>query len=263
MPVAELADVRLFYTDAGEGSPVLLVHGWSCDSHDWNHQHDAFAARHRVIAVDLRGHGRSSVSAEGYRPRQFADDLAALLRLLDVGPVVAIGHSLGGVIVSVLAIEHAELVRAVVAVDPAYAMSASIQDRVLANAAAFRGANGLALAAQAQRDMDGPATDPALVAWHGRRVLGTPHEVVAETYAGLYEAGDQIGFDPQSSSYLKRRACPVLAFYALPKRAAHERTLSTHPASHVVAWEGAGHWLHQERPGEFAHLVLRWVAALD
>ncbi len=55
----------------------------------------------------------------------------------------------------------------------------------------------------------------------------------------------------------------MLAFYARPSRAAHEATLSDHPASHVIAWEGAGHWLHQERPDEFNRLVLDWIAGLD
>ena len=121
MPFAELGEVSLFYTDAGAGDPpILFVHGYSCDSHDWSWQLPHFASTHRVIAVDLRGHGRSSVPEDGYDPSQYAADLAALLERQSVAPVVAIGHSLGGAIVSALAVEHAEMVRAVVVVDPAY-----------------------------------------------------------------------------------------------------------------------------------------------
>jgi pimeloyl-ACP methyl ester carboxylesterase len=262
MAFASIGDVEMFYTDDGEGPPVLLVHGWSCDSHDWNYQYDAFTARHRVIAADNRGHGRSTVTREGYEPRVFAADLAALIDELGVGPVVAVGHSLGGVIVSALAVEHPALVRALVAVDPAYAISASIREAILANAAGFRAPGGHDLASRAHRDMDGAETPDHLVTWHGRRVLATPPEVVAETYAGIYEPDDQIGLDPQSSEYLLRRECPVLAIYALPKRAAHEESLSRHPYSRSLAWPGAGHWLHQERPGEFNELVLDWIAGL-
>jgi pimeloyl-ACP methyl ester carboxylesterase len=43
---------ELFFTDEGSGSPVLFVHGWTCDSHDWAFQYDAFMARHRVILID-------------------------------------------------------------------------------------------------------------------------------------------------------------------------------------------------------------------
>ena len=66
MAFAELGDVRLFFTDDGEGGPpMLFVHGYTCDSHDWSWQLAHFGATHRVIAVDLRGHGRSSVPDGG------------------------------------------------------------------------------------------------------------------------------------------------------------------------------------------------------
>lgn len=262
MAFADLADVRLFYTDEGAGSPVLFVHGWSCDSHDWSWQFDAFTARHRVIAADNRGHGRSSVPADGYRPRVFASDLATLLRRLDAGPAVVIGHSLGGVIASVLAVEHSELVRAVVAVDPAYAVPAARRDVVLGNAETYRSEGGLEAASASHRRMNAPASLPHLAAWHARRVLGTPAHVVAETFAGIYEPDDQIGLDPASSDYLRRRECPVLSVTARPSLADRERTLSTHPKSAAVTWSGAGHWLHQERPEEFNDLVLDWIASL-
>src|SRR5438067_938177 len=107
MAFADLADVRLFFTDDGsQDPPLLFVHGYSCDSHDWSWQLPHFAVRHRVIAVDLRGHGRSSAPEEGYEALTLVNDLAQLVEQLGCGPVVAIGHSLGGAIVSALAIEH-------------------------------------------------------------------------------------------------------------------------------------------------------------
>src|SRR5437879_3497178 len=119
MTFAEVGDARVFYTDEGGGDPpMLFVHGYTCDSHDWSWQLAHFAADHRVIAVDLRGHGRSSVPESGYDCRTFAEDLAALLRTLGCAPVVAVGHSMGGLVVSALAVEHPDLVQAVVAVDP-------------------------------------------------------------------------------------------------------------------------------------------------
>ncbi|MFD0851441.1 alpha/beta fold hydrolase, partial [Actinomadura adrarensis] len=69
MPFAELGDVRLFYSDDAPGKddgdgeasvPLLLVHGYGADSHDWDFHIPDLASRHRVIAPDLRGHGYSS-----------------------------------------------------------------------------------------------------------------------------------------------------------------------------------------------------------
>jgi pimeloyl-ACP methyl ester carboxylesterase len=111
----------MFFTDEGAGDPPLLfVHGYSCDSHDWSWQLPHFTQEHRVLAVDLRGHGRSSAPPNGYAAEQLASDVAALLESLDVPPVVAVGHSLGGAVVSALAVEYPALVAALVCVDPAY-----------------------------------------------------------------------------------------------------------------------------------------------
>src|SRR5699024_7475189 len=98
MPYADIShDVSLFYTKHGEGGPpILLVHGWACDSDDWIWQIPDLAKRHTVYAVDLRGHGHSSVPREGYRGTDYANDLSRLIAALGCGPVVVVGHSLGG-----------------------------------------------------------------------------------------------------------------------------------------------------------------------
>lgn len=172
MPFADVGAASLFYTDEGTGDPaVLLVHGWSCDSHDWSWQIPAFAGRHRVIAADNRGHGRSSVPAGGYTPRQFASDLAGLLKNLDSGPVVAVGHSLGGVIVSALAVEHPELVRAVVVVDPAYGVAGGSIDSLTGILEGLRGPCGHSVAAATFTGMEAEATPLVLTTWHGAGCL--------------------------------------------------------------------------------------------
>ena len=114
MSFLDVGDVRLFFTDEGAGNPpILFIHGYSCDSHDWMWQLPHFTAGHRVITVDLRGHGRSSVPESNPDPRTLAKDVAGLIGQIGCGPVVAIGHSLGGLIASVLAVENPNLVQAV------------------------------------------------------------------------------------------------------------------------------------------------------
>jgi pimeloyl-ACP methyl ester carboxylesterase len=67
----------------------------------------------------------------------------------------------------------------------------------------------------------------------------------------------------ESDPYLRRRQCPVLSFYADPLRAPVEAALlADDPLSRVVSWEGAGHWLHQERPAEFNALVGAWLESI-
>jgi pimeloyl-ACP methyl ester carboxylesterase len=104
-------DGPLAYLDAGEGLPLVLVHGGFLDHRMWTAQIPAFAVAHRVIAVDVRGHGASANATKPFRP---TDDLAALLQHLGVGPAVLVGVSMGAGIVVDTALEHPDLVRALV-----------------------------------------------------------------------------------------------------------------------------------------------------
>jgi pimeloyl-ACP methyl ester carboxylesterase len=262
MPFAELGDVRLFYTDDGVGDPpILFVHGFSCDSHDWTWQLPHFVGNHRVLAVDIRGHGRSSVPSDGYQPIQFAADLAALLDQVGAPPVVAIGHSLGGVIVSALAVEHPHRVQAVVSVDPGYLVPDAAAD-MLAGTVALTASDPVQAFDMLLGSTYGPGSSPALTMWHRRRVAGMSADVLSQTLGSLLRAPDGMAFLSVSEPYLRRRACPVLAFYADPGRAAIEGALFEDKSSKVVSWEGAGHWLHQERPAEFNAVVESWLAGL-
>jgi pimeloyl-ACP methyl ester carboxylesterase len=264
MPVMDTDEVELFFTDSGEGAgpPLLLVHGWTCDSHDWSFQLDAFAARHRVVAVDLRGHGRSAPAPDGdYTAQRYAADLAVLLTRLQTGPVVVIGHSLGGSVAAALAVEHPALVRAMVAVEPAYGQAPETVEWMRTAAQSFGDEAGNELAA----DLLG-ATEPLapqwLRTWHRRRTLGMDPARLAQSFHGMYLAETQISGQPQTDAYLARRTVPTLAFHCLPPMAAWEAGILPDPVSRVVSWEGSGHWVHQERPTEFNALVLDWIAAL-
>ena len=270
--------VDLFYTDTGVpdgadpgASAVVLVHGWGCDSHDWLFQHDPFAEHHRVVALDLRAHGRSSTPATGldgtspdYTAQRYAADIAALVGALALGPVVAAGHSLGGSVVAALAVENPELVRGCVSVEPAYGQDATSMDFLRGAADQFGTLEGNALAAQLQGATE-PNTPAWLKTWHARRTLGAHPATLRDTFRGMYCVDDQISGQPATDPYLHRRTAPVLAFHRLPTMAAWERRVlddAGHPASHVVVWEGAGHWLHQERVADFNALTLAWIADL-
>ncbi|MFE7763618.1 alpha/beta fold hydrolase [Streptomyces sp. NPDC057438] len=104
-------DGPLAYQDVGTGVPLVLLHGGFTDHRMWSDLVPALAAGHRVIVPDARGHG-ASANASG--PFRFTDDLAALLRHLETGPAVLIGLSMGGGIAVDTALEHPDLVRALV-----------------------------------------------------------------------------------------------------------------------------------------------------
>jgi len=262
VPFAEVNDGTLFYTDEGNGVPAVLpIHGWACDSHDWSWQLDAFATHHRVIAADNRGHGRSAPTGD-YSSRSFASDLACLVETLGAGPVVAVGHSIGGAIASALAVEYPSLVRALVVVDPGYGVFGARAAFIAKVLEGLRGSSPVQALEDTFNALEGPGTPAALRTWHRRRALGTAWDVVVETLARNYEGDEQFGQRAEAEAYLRGRRCPVLAIYSDPDRAAWEATTHLHSYSRHVAWEGTGHWPHQERADEFNTLVLEWVAQL-
>ncbi len=110
-------EVRLYYRAAGAGEPPLVfVHGGGVDHSTWDEHLEHFAPRHRVVAMDLRGHGRSD-PAPPYTSDNFRDDLAALIRQLDLAPAVVIGASRGAGIANRVAVDYPGLVRALVFID--------------------------------------------------------------------------------------------------------------------------------------------------
>jgi pimeloyl-ACP methyl ester carboxylesterase len=101
---AHVGDARLYYEDAGEGTPVVMVHAGVADSRQWNQEFAVFAGRYRVIRYDLRGYGRSE-PVEG----EFSHlaDLTALLDHLGLDePIVIMGCSMGGGLAMDFALTH-------------------------------------------------------------------------------------------------------------------------------------------------------------
>jgi non-heme chloroperoxidase len=88
---------QIYYKDWGAGQPIVFSHGWPLTADAWDAQMVFFASRgYRCIAHDRRGHGRSSQPWDGNEMDTYADDLAALVKALDLKQAVHIGHSTGG-----------------------------------------------------------------------------------------------------------------------------------------------------------------------
>lgn len=98
MPYLKLKDgTDLYYKDWGTGDPIVFSHGWPLSSDAFEDQMLFLALKgYRVIAHDRRGHGRSSQPWQGNNMDQYADDLAELVKHLQLKNVVHVGHSTGG-----------------------------------------------------------------------------------------------------------------------------------------------------------------------
>jgi pimeloyl-ACP methyl ester carboxylesterase len=113
--------VDLFYEEAqGDDPPVLLVHGWCCAHAYFAPQFEHFARRgNRVVAVDLRGHGKSDKPRQTYTMQVFASDLAWVCERLELAKPVVVGHSMGGIVAFDLAARYPDLPSGVVMLDAA------------------------------------------------------------------------------------------------------------------------------------------------
>lgn len=92
---AQVNGVRLHYTIAGDGSPVVLLHGYAETSHMWRPVIAELARNHTVIAPDLRGAGGSEKPETGYDKKTLAQDIHALVASLGFQRVAIVGHDIG------------------------------------------------------------------------------------------------------------------------------------------------------------------------
>jgi pimeloyl-ACP methyl ester carboxylesterase len=128
--------VKLAFDQIGSGSPPLvLVHGWTCNHGYFAPQREHFSKRHRVVSVDLRGHGQSDAAAGEYTIAGFADDVAWLCRELGLSKPVIVGHSMGGMTALELAARHPDLMSAIVVCDSPVAVPAALAPNLAAFAA--------------------------------------------------------------------------------------------------------------------------------
>ncbi|MEW1720326.1 alpha/beta hydrolase [Streptomyces sp. NPDC093109] len=266
MPRIMVNGVDLHYTDlpaphADSGPPLLLVHGWGGDGAEWEPHRRAWAGRRRVLVPDLRGHGASAAPPDGYGPRDFAADLAGLLDALGTGPVIAVGHSMGGQVVTALAVEHPHLVRALVVLDPAYGAAEAEGARLPGEQEALR-TEGTPWAVRFAGGAFRPGTYAGLRARHERLMAAMDPAVLLRSRDGMYLAPDAFGLRPAARAYLARRRQPVLGVYSHAAGADWERGTAAPAGSRTELWEECGHYLHEEHPGRLVALVDDWTAGL-
>lgn len=109
--------IRQNYIDAGEGPPVVLLHGFPETNYAWRNQIPALGELFRLIAPDLRGYGETDKPASGYDKRTMAGDLACLLDELGIGRVALVGHDRGARVATRFAKDYPDRVDRLVVMD--------------------------------------------------------------------------------------------------------------------------------------------------
>lgn len=106
----ELNGVTHHYVSKGEGPPVVLLHGLGGSLHTLYGVIEALANHHHVVAMDLRGFGRSGSGNGGFSIQQWSQDVVALIGALELPPVTLVGHSLDSLVAQQTALDKPEAV---------------------------------------------------------------------------------------------------------------------------------------------------------
>ena len=115
MPTVKVNDVEIYYEEHGKGRPVVFLSETACDGEVWKiYQVQEFSQDHRVIIHDYRGTGRSGKPSIDYTTKMFAEDVVALLDYLNAEDAIVVGHSMGGRVAQLLALDHPRKVRKLV-----------------------------------------------------------------------------------------------------------------------------------------------------
>jgi pimeloyl-ACP methyl ester carboxylesterase len=273
---------RFHVTTAGEGNPVVFLHGFPEYWWAWRHQLPAFAgAGYRAIAMDLRGYGASDKTPRGYDLLTLAADVAGTIKSLGHERAVVIGHGWGGLVAWTLAAAHPDQVSALCAVSAPHPL-AIVNPRI---AIRHRAAVTHLLAMQLpwvpeRRIMRGNYVSRHLNAWSSPASTFPSAEAV-ETYTKalsqwpsphcaleyhrwLFRSRPRADGRALKAAVTPRIDIPVLqltgaddpvvrrpAIDASTARVAGERT--------DVVVPGAGHFPHEETPEVFSHTVLGWL----
>ena len=130
----DLRGLRTAYFDAGEGPVVLFIHGLAGNVTHWLHVAPELAERCRTIGLDLPGHGETGRCDVRYTVRMYADHVVAFLNALDIDRATIVGHSLGGMVATDVALRHRSRAERLVLVNPAGSQPMPLPVRIIGEA---------------------------------------------------------------------------------------------------------------------------------
>lgn len=130
MPTVPTYDIETYYEIAGEGEPIVFIHGAAGSHDDWHPQVRHLSDRFKVVTYDIRGHGKSGGSDRKYSCELFADDLNGLITALELERPVVCGLSLGGMIAQQYAVRHQSGLAGLVLADTAVASALTLSDKL-------------------------------------------------------------------------------------------------------------------------------------
>ncbi len=253
LSAASVGGLMIHSSSAGRGSgAVVFVHGWTCDSSAWAAQVPVFAAKYRVLTLDLPGHGQSASPTDGmFSMDLFAQAVEAVRAEANVDRIVLVGHSMGAPVIRQYARLYPEHVAALVAVDGPLDMRTFSGAQPGQAPPLLTGPEGLKTRENMIRSMFTPETPPALQQQILTMMLHAPEATAAGAMAAIFDPA--IRKDDVASM-------PALAIYAgtsqMPNVDDMRKTL---PGFEETQIAGTGHFVMMEKPAEFNRVLTAFL----
>ena len=252
----------------GDGPPLVFIHGLMLASESWAAQVAAFAGRRRTIVYDLRGQGRSEKTVDRLDLDSLAEDAAALIETLDLGPSHVVGFSMGGFVAMRLAARRPDLVRSLTLIGP----SADAEDAEdAANLPKYRALIGLVRVTGVR-----PFVGPLLRILFGKTFLGDPdraaergrwRRVVASLPRSLHRAAAASARRAPIRELLPCIAAPTLVVSGTEDRpippARAQAVAAAIAGARFVPVPATGHAVMIERPDLFNDLLEGFLDGVD
>jgi pimeloyl-ACP methyl ester carboxylesterase len=249
--------VDLFYEEAqGDDPPVLLVHGWCCDHAYFAPQFEHFArGGNRVVAVDLRGHGRSDKPRQTYTMQVFADDLAWMCERLDLANPLVVGHSMGGIVAFDLAARYPDLPSSVAMLDAAVVLPSAARAAMPTFLEELRGPDyQKVLSRYVAGSLFIPTDDQERKQRILRSMSSAPQHVVVSAFEGLRD------YDPAEATGGLAVPAVYIAADELQPRSDMARFHELAPQILYGKTVGSGHFCQLEVPGQVNAMIDRFLA---
>lgn len=249
---------EIVYDARGRGEPALVfIHGWCCNRGQWDAQMDKFGDDHRVVAIDLGGHGESGRTRGHWTIPDYGHDVEAVVKAQGLDSVILVGHSMGGPVALMAAARMPDRVIGVIGVDTLHDVSKKFDKKAMAPVLQNLADDfpGFLSRFMEQNGTANPDTDPALVDRLTRDALANDPKMALDLMRSFLE------FD--LAEVLK--ACPVpvrcinASGAAWPTNIEANRRYSDFDA---VLMDNVGHWLMLERTEEFNRLLKEQIAAM-
>jgi pimeloyl-ACP methyl ester carboxylesterase len=254
LSAATVDGLNIHSTTSGTGvKTVILVHGYTCDETTWTEQVPALAKEHRVVTLDLPGHGKSDSPKDGkFSMDLFARAIEAVRAEVKADRVVVIGHSMGTPVILRYAHLYPQHVSALVFVDGLMPLPPAQAAAMANQGAAMAGPNGRTARETMIRSFFVAGTTPAVQTKVLNMMLGAPEATAVGAMNATREPAGQTADIPM---------VPILGIYGGPSRIASAQAVhAAFPNTEYTEIAGTGHFLMLEKPAEFNALLLPFLA---